>query len=83
MSDKLEDKELKKLQELHSKIVTSQRNIGILEINKEEELKIHKDFFHKYTVYGNELQIKYGRVSFDIATGNITEIKDDGKEKTS
>jgi hypothetical protein len=83
MSDKLEDQELKKLQELNNKIGACRHDIGILEVQKSEVLGLHGEALKEFNVFKDELNKKYGSIEVDLATGKITEKKEDGKEKTS
>jgi len=83
MSDKLEDYELKKLNELNNKIGAFRHDIAIVEIQKSELLGLHGEAFKQFKVFRDELNSKYGLIEVDLKTGKITEKKEDGKEKTS
>ena len=83
MSEKLEDQELKGLQELNKIVNTALNNIGVLEIHKQNEIKNHEKAIGRFKVLQDEIKIKYGNITVDLATGEITEIKEDGEKERS
>ena len=76
---KLTDQELKTLQELNASVNGALNNIGVLEIHKQNEIKNHDEAFGRFKVLQDEMKVKYGNVTVDIQTGEITETKEDGK----
>ena len=80
---KLTDEELKTLQDLNTIINSALNNIGVLEIHKQNEIKKHDEAFGRFKVLQDEMKIKYGNITVDIATGEITETKDDDKKEGS
>jgi len=80
---KLTDQELERLQDLNTIINSALNNIGVLEIHKQNEIKKHDEAFGRFKVLQDEMKIKYGNITVDIATGEITEIKDDDKKEGS
>jgi len=80
---KLTDEELKTLQDLNTIINSALNNIGVLEIHKQNEIKKHDEAFGRFKVLQDEMKVKYGNISVDIQTGEITEIKDDDKKEGS
>jgi len=83
MSEKLEDQELKKLQELNNKIGACLHDVGVLEVQKSQVFALHGETIKQLNVFKDELNIKYGKINVDIATGKITEIKEDGEKEGS
>lgn len=83
MSEKLEDQELKKIQELNNKVNNCLHDIGILEVQKSQVSALHGETMKQFHVFRDELNIKYGKINVDIATGEITEIKEDGEKEGS
>ena len=80
---KLTDEELKSLQELNSNVNTVLNNMGVLEIHKQAEIKKHEEVVGRFKILQDEMKVKYGNISVDIQTGEITETKEDGKEEGS
>ena len=80
---KLTDQELERLQDLNTIINSALNNIGVLEIHKQNEIKKHDEAFGRFKVLQDEMKIKYGNITVDIATGEITETKDDDKKEGS
>ena len=80
---KLTDEELKTLQDLNTIINSALNNIGVLEIHKQNEIKKHDEEFGRFKVLQDEMKVKYGNISVDISTGEITEIKEDDKKEGS
>ena len=80
---KLTDQELKTLQELNASVNGALNNIGVLEIHKQNEIKKHDEAFERFKVLQDEMKVKYGNITVDIQTGEITETKEDGKEEGS
>ena len=79
---KLTDQELKTLQELNASVNGTLNNMGVLEIQKQDQIKKYNEAFKRFKVLQDEMKIKYGNITVDIATGEITETKEDGKEKS-
>ena len=80
---KLTDQELKTLQELNASVNGALNNIGVLEIHKQNEIKKHDESFGRFKVLQDEMKVKYGNVTVDIQTGEITENKEDGEKEGS
>ena len=80
---KLTDEELKTLQELNASINGALNNMGVLEIHKQNEIKKHDESFGRFKVLQDEMKVKYGNITVDIATGEITENKEDGEKEGS
>tara|TARA_R110001599_G_C11867910_1_gene622553 strand:- start:3 stop:251 length:249 start_codon:yes stop_codon:yes gene_type:complete len=80
---KLTEEELKRLQELNTSVNTALNNMGVLEIHKQNEIKKHDEAFGRFKVLQDEMKIKYGNITVDIQTGEITENKEDGEKEGS
>ena len=71
--NKLEEQELKTLQDAINKVNGIQIQIGGLEAQKHELLHAITNATQELQKVQNELEEKYGSVSVDIATGEIKE----------
>tara|TARA_R110002126_G_scaffold58639_1_gene154597 strand:- start:718 stop:966 length:249 start_codon:yes stop_codon:yes gene_type:complete len=80
---KLTDEELKTLKELNGIINGTLNNMGVLEIQKQDQIKKYNEAFKRFKVLQDEMKIKYGNITVDIATGEITENKEDGEKEGS
>ena len=80
---KLTDQELKTLQELNASVNGTLNNMGVLEIQKQDQIKKYNEAFGRFKVLQDEMKVKYGNITVDIATGEITEIKEDGEKEGS
>ena len=80
---KLTDQELKTLQELNGIVNGTLNNMGVLEIQKQDQIKTYNEAFGRFKVLQDEMKVKYGNITVDIATGEITEIKEDGEKEGS
>ena len=76
---KLEEQELKNLQDSINKINSLQLQIGALEAQKYEMLKMTIDANSELKDLQSELEKKYGSVSIDISTGEIKENESDSQ----
>ena len=76
---KLTDQELKTLQELNGIVNGTLNNMGVLEIQKQDQIKTYNEAFGRFKVLQDEMKVKYGNITVDIQTGEITETKEDGK----
>ena len=80
---KLTDQELKTLQELNGIVNGTLNNMGVLEIQKQDQIKTYNEAFGRFKVLQDEMKVKYGNITVDIATGEITENKEDGEKEGS
>ena len=80
---KLTDDELKTLKELNGIVNGTLNNIGVLEIQKQDQIKTYNEAHGRFKVLQDEIRVKYGNITVDIATGEITEIKEDGEKEGS
>jgi ribosomal protein S9 len=71
--NKLEEQELKTLQDAINKVNNIQIQIGGLEAQKHDLLHAITNATQELQKVQNELEEKYGSVSVDIATGEIKE----------
>lgn len=71
--NKLEEQELKTLQDAINKVNSIQIQIGGLEAQKHDLLHAITDATQELQKVQNKLEEKYGSVSVDIATGEIKE----------
>lgn len=71
--NKLEEQELKTLQDAINKVNSLQLQIGGIEAQKHELLHSITGATQELQKVQNELEEKYGSVSVDIATGEIKE----------
>lgn len=71
--NKLEEQELKTLQDAINKVNSIQIQIGGLEAQKHDLLHAITSATQELQKVQNELEEKYGSVSVDIATGEIKE----------
>lgn len=76
---KIEQAELKKIQEFQEKINDHLLKIGNLEALKAEGLVKFSEFKKEYESFLSELENKYGQVNINIKTGEITEVQEDVK----
>jgi hypothetical protein len=76
---KLEEQELKNLQNSINKINSLQLQIGALESQKHEILKMTIDANSELKDLQGGLEKKYGPVSIDISTGEIKENEPDSQ----
>tara|TARA_R110000765_G_scaffold268798_1_gene367795 strand:+ start:326 stop:625 length:300 start_codon:yes stop_codon:yes gene_type:complete len=80
MSDKIEDHELTRLQESNNKLGACLHDIGILEHQKSKVLNMYSEYLKQFEILKDELNVKYGKVNIDIATGEFKPIEDDKEE---
>ncbi len=73
MSKKVEESELKELQEVIGKINEAAMQIGGLEIQKQEIIYAAGEARKELGEMQNKLEAAYGKVSIDIKTGEIRE----------
>jgi cob(I)alamin adenosyltransferase len=77
MSKKLEELELKELQDVIGKINEASMQIGGLEIQKQEVISAAGEAKKELVEIQNKLESVYGKVSVDIKTGEISETEDE------
>jgi len=78
---KIDEKELKSVQEKVAKINQAQMQVGGLEAQKHMALHAITNLQDELQVIQRTLEDKYGKVSINLQTGEITEIPEDETDK--
>lgn len=81
MSNKLNEKELKSLQENVSKLNQVHIELGRLENQKHKILHQVNEIESMFDELQKELEEKYGKVNINIETGEFEEIKENERSK--
>ena len=80
MSTSITKEELKKISEQQGKLNESLRNIGVMEVQKNNIYSTVKDISEEIEATKKELEEKYGQINIDLKDGSFTEIeKEDEK----
>jgi len=80
MSTSITKEELKKVSEQQSKLNEALRNIGVMEVQKNNIYSTVKDISEEIEATKKELEEKYGQINIDLKDGSFTEIeKEDEK----
>ena len=69
--------EIKSVQDANDKLNQEIYNLGMLEHNKTKHLESIKLLQSEFTKIQNDLEDKYGKVTIDLNTGEISDIKKD------
>ena len=78
---KIDEKELKSVQEKVAKINQAQMQVGGLEAQKHIALHAITNLQDELQALQKTLEDKYGRVSINLQTGEITELPEDEADK--
>tara|TARA_R100000935_G_scaffold456_7_gene1570 strand:- start:1824 stop:2084 length:261 start_codon:yes stop_codon:yes gene_type:complete len=80
MSTSITKEELKKVSEQQGKLNEALRNIGVMEVQKNNIYSTVKDISEEIEATKKELEEKYGQINIDLKDGSFTEIeKEDEK----
>lgn len=80
IADKLEDQELKNIQELQAKIQNVIMNLGSSELAKQSMIEQHSVFNKEWKAITSALEEKYGKVNVNLADGSLSPIEEDSAE---
>ena len=80
MSKSITTEELKTISEQQTKLNELLRNIGVMEVQKNNIYSTVKDISEEIEATKKELEEKYGQINIDLKDGSFTEIeKEDEK----
>tara|TARA_R100000541_G_scaffold24733_2_gene34431 strand:+ start:2494 stop:2787 length:294 start_codon:yes stop_codon:yes gene_type:complete len=80
IADKLEDQELKNVQELQGKIQNVVLNLGSSELAKQSMIRQHSILNEEWNKITGSLEDKYGKVNVNLVDGSLTPIEEESAE---
>jgi|9_EtaG_2_1085328.scaffolds.fasta_scaffold12232_4 hypothetical protein len=77
MSKKIEEQELKKIQNYEQQMTSIKLELGSIQLNTHILKNTYTTVMQEYNNLRKELEEKYGKVSINVSDGSYEEIKED------
>ena len=77
MSNKIEEQELKKIQNYEQQMTSIKLELGSIQLNTHILKNTYTTIMQEYNNLRKELEEKYGKVSINVSDGSYEEIKED------
>ncbi len=77
MSKKIEEQELKKIQNYEQQMTSIKLELGSIQLNTHILKNTYTTIMQEYNNLRKELEEKYGKVSINVSDGSYEEIKED------